>query len=371
MYIAESHGQNFCETAKTVAILKYEFNTESSIYVPTGKVTKNNIQLEGEMRIPYVGESHSSKPCKGINDIEVFQLIKACAGVALEKMTIRKIDLLSMISMSASSAQNQTRAEEIYNKYSPLLKFFRIFGSTLSIIGVTILFTTALILKNWHKTRFYTIQLTITLTLQIIFFLIETQMGHIPQVAFFIFYYSILCQFFWMSLIGYVQYIRYIKVFQFRQMGRVKSLIIGWLLPAAIITVSILYYIDCFKCNLCHKNKEIFMFFVLIPVGLVVIINLIVYALVMISIWSNENGESLPSDRKLKIRASVLLPFLMGITWIFIFALIAPWSWLFVVGLLLIHLILPSQALVLCIFVVLLDKATKEQWKTQIGGILK
>ncbi|GJQ80457.1 hypothetical protein Trydic_g12355 [Trypoxylus dichotomus] len=371
MYIAESHDQNFCETTKTVEILKYEFNTESSIYVPTGKVTKSSIQLEGKVQNPYAGESHSSKSCKGINDIEVLQLIKACAGVALEKITIRKVDLLSMISMSVNSAESQTGTEEIYNKYSPLLKFFRIFGSTLSIIGVMILFATALMLKNWSKTRFYTIQLTIILTLQITFFLIETQIGAIPQIAFFIFYYSILCQFFWMSLIGYVQYIRYIKVFQSKQMGRVKSLIIGWLLPAAIITVSVLYYFDCFKCKLCHKNKEIFMFFVLIPVGLVVIINLIVYALVMMSIWSNKNGESLPSDRKLKIRASVLLPFLMGITWIFIFALIAPWSWLFVIGLLLIHLILPSQALVLCIFVVLLDKATKEQWKAQIGGILK
>ncbi|GJQ80459.1 hypothetical protein Trydic_g12357 [Trypoxylus dichotomus] len=340
----------------------------------TGEGYWFNMTVEGDVTITHIAESRSHSYCESIRSVEVWKYIystESSIHTSTGKATANKIDLLSMISMSVNSAESKTGTEEIYNKYSPLLKFFRMIGSTLSVVAVIILFTTALVLKDWRKTRFYTIQLTIILSLQIILFIMEGQVGEMPQAGFFIFYYSILSQFCWMSLIGYVQYMRYIKVFESRRVGVVKSLIIGWLLPAVIIAISILYYHDCLQCNLCYKNKEIFMYFVLIPVGLVVIINLTIYVLAMVNIWSNENGESLASERKFKIRASILLPFLLGITWIFLFALVSPWSWLFVAGLILIHLILPSQALVLCTFVVLLDESTRHQWKARMGGMLK
>ncbi|GJQ80456.1 hypothetical protein Trydic_g12354 [Trypoxylus dichotomus] len=327
-----------------------------------------------DVAITHIAVSHSHNYCESIGTVEIWKYrsdAESSSHMSTGKTTIKKIDLLSMVSMSVNSAESRTGTEEIYNEYSTLLRFFRMLGSTLSIVGVIILLTTALVLKNWRKTRFYTIQLIIILSVQIILFIVEGQIDEVPQAGVFIFYYSILSQFCWMSLIGYVQYMRYIKVFESRKVGIVKSLIIGWLLPALIIAISILFYLECFQCNLCYKNKEIFMYFVLIPVGLVVIANLIIYVLAMMNIWSTEDGESLASDRKLKIRASILLPFLLGITWIFLFALVSPWSWLFVVGLLLMHLILPFQGLVLCTFVVLLDESTRQQWRARVGGMLK
>ncbi|GJQ77875.1 hypothetical protein Trydic_g16128 [Trypoxylus dichotomus] len=134
--------------------------------------------------IVYIGETNTYDYCHSTRNIEMWELLYGGNTYrATERVTARKIDLLSMISMAINNAESKTGAEEIFNKYSSTFKLFRMFGAIASMLGIVTMFMTGLVLRNWHKTRFYTIQLTVILAFQTAMYIVEAQIGEIPQIA--------------------------------------------------------------------------------------------------------------------------------------------------------------------------------------------
>ncbi|GJQ85041.1 hypothetical protein Trydic_g3704 [Trypoxylus dichotomus] len=275
-------------------------------------------------------------------------------------------DILSSLSISINYAQPQTVIEAIYKRHHFFLKAIMLIGCTLSLFGLLATIVTLISIKNWHKKRMYTIQLEIAMGFETFLFLIDSDISYITYI---ILYYFILSQFSWMMLIGYTQYLKFVKVFDDSSSNFLKSLLIGWILPGIVIVIPLIIYPECLFCEFCPAKRSILIYFVIIPTSLIILINITIYLLVMISISKSKGQQYGANISKKRTRVGILLPFMLGITWIFVFALVSPWRWFSLAGSYLFHLIAPMQAFVLFIFVVVLDKSTRSTWKGHWGSV--
>lgn len=269
-------------------------------------------------------------------------------------------DILSSLSISINYAQPQTVIEATYKRHHFILKAIMLVGCTLSLFGLLATTLTLLSIKNWHQKRMYTIQLEIAMGFETFLFLIDSDISYITYV---ILYYFILSQFSWMMLIGYTQYLKFVKVFNDTSSNFIKSLLIGWLIPAIVIVIPLLLYPDCLYCEYCPAKREILIFFVIIPTSSIILINITIYLLIMVNISRSKSQQYGANISKRMTKVGILLPFMLGITWIFVFALVSPWSWFALTGSYLFHLIAPMQTFVLFIFVVVMDENTRNSWK--------
>ncbi|KAK9746385.1 7 transmembrane receptor (Secretin family) [Popillia japonica] len=138
-----------------------------------------------------------------------------------------------------------------------------------------------------------------------------------------------------------------------------KSSSIGWGLPAIVTATSTILYVDCLKCKFCSKNDDISLYFVIVPIIIIITCNIVVYVLVMVSLWKSDVQES---RKKYRIRATVALPFMLGLAWIVMASIMAPVPIISLVGWYLFYFIIPAQGFILFIFLILLDKDTIHRW---------
>lgn len=317
---------------------------------------------EEEIIFAFVSENEGDK-CEGADKVTTLQITNIeNYKVSRSKLKKRKaIDIISQVSMSVNNAESETNIEKVYHKHSVILKTLMHTGGGLSCLGIFIIFMSALFLKDWHKKRFYSIQLSIALACENTYFVIKS--SNIPPISYIFFYFCILAQFTWMTIIGYTQYVKFIEIFKESRLGVWKSLAIGWLTPAIITAVSVAIYKDCFNCKLCVRNSNIFMYFVLTPVCLVIVANLTIYVCIIINISRSRRQRDSSKASTNRKRAIFLLAFMLGISWTFIFALVSPWTWLTLTGWYLFHIIAPSQGFILFIFIVALDDNTIQEWR--------
>lgn len=308
---------------------------------------------------------HKSRACEGTDRVTTLHVTKGEQQKSFYKKVKKRKevhDIISQVSMSVNYANSERNIEKLYYRHSWILQLLMNVGGILSCLGLLIIFLSVFLFNNWYKKRFCSVQLTIALACQNIYFIINT--SNVSAASYMIFYYSILAQFTWMSIIGYTQYIKFIRVFKESELNVWKFLILGWLIPALITLVSVIIYKDCFSCNFCIKSSNIFMYFVITPICLVFVINLIIYVFILINISRSKWHQQSATVRSSKRRAVILLAFMLGISWIFIFALISPWTWLTLVGCYLFHIIAPSQGFILFIFIIILDKHSRSEWTT-------
>ncbi|KAK9753968.1 7 transmembrane receptor (Secretin family) [Popillia japonica] len=258
----------------------------------------------------------------------------------------RDFDILSSLSISINYAQPQTVIESIYKRHNIVLKTIMIIGCALSLFSLAATTLTLISIKNWYKKRMYTIQLEIAMGFETFLFLIDSDISYITYI---ILYYFILSQFSWMMLVG--------------------SLVIGWVIPAIVIVIPIVLHPECLYCEYCPAKRSILIYFVIIPTSLIILINITIYLLVMISISRSKSQDFGANIGKKRTRIGLLLPFMLGITWIFVFALVSPWRWFSLAGSYLFHLIAPAQGFVLFIFVVVLDKDTRTIWQNRFSTV--
>lgn len=268
-------------------------------------------------------------------------------------------DILSSLSISINYAQPQTVVEAIYKKHHSILKTIMLLGSSLSLFGLVVTSLTLIFVKNWYKKRMYTIQLEIAMACQTFLFVVDNEISYITYV---VLYYFILSQFSWMMLIGYTQYQKFVKIFNHASANFLKSFVIGWIFPGVIILIPLVLHPECLFCEFCSARREIIIYFVIIPTSIIILVNMTVYLMVMVNICKSQRLKKSSKANKKMTRIGILLPFMLGITWVFVFALVSPWRWFSLAGSYLFHIIAPIQGFVLSIFVVALDQATRNTW---------
>lgn len=301
----------------------------------------------------YISQKNSDRCDNGSHPVYYGRSIKSLPKLEIIETVTTKLRILSQLAVYVNPSYRKS-----YENHTFFLTITLYFCSALSIIGFMSILASSITIKDWYKKRYYTIQLSIALAFQLAFLLMEIEL--ITQVVYFMFCYAILVQFFWMLMISYMQYLKFVKVFINYELDIIKTMLFGWLVPAIIILKGVIDYWSCMECNLCYDNSSIFIYYVLIPISFAILLNVIIYAIVMANIWSEHHIN--PRARKARWGATFIFPFLFGMQWVFIFAVISQWLWLSLVGSYFFHILICSQGFIVSIFAIILDTDTKLTW---------
>lgn len=201
--------------------------------------------------------------------------------------------------------------------------------SGVSILGLVLIFLTAILSKNWRESPSSKIALSSSFTLVIQMIVLsfskivdsydeETTCIIIGAVL----HYTVISQFLWMLIVGVFQYRRFILVFVSPSpFLLVICVIAGWMLPlfpvVCILIFSLRSYISDEYCYLTGSGLYLGVF---LPIGVILTMNVLVYARIFGKFCCSEKIEchgGRESKTKLYLRLAIFLFFMMGLTWIF------------------------------------------------------
>jgi len=253
----------------------------------------------------------------------------------------------------------------------------------MSAVGVLGIYSTAITFSKWrHKsTGKITLHFATSILLQMVVMLTidvdddfrskitDHRIGCIAMAV--ALHYSVLANFFWMLIVSYFQYQRYVIVFNKYHVQRIvlKSAIIGWGFPVIPVAIILLHdctmYIPVDRKHLCYPTGHAFHFGLMLPLALILVCNATVFGFVVCSIFKGTKLTHSKTDdlMRSKLRLLAFLFFVLGMTWIFgllsgvgernslIFAYLFCFS-------------ATMQGLVLFAYSIVLDGVTRNLWST-------
>ncbi|XP_060069892.1 uncharacterized protein LOC132549924 [Ylistrum balloti] len=209
------------------------------------------------------------------------------------------------------------------------LSVITIVGLVLSIIGLSFTVICFLIFKPLRKTRGQKVlfQLAISMLCSWVVFLagVEQTSDYNGCIAVAILlHYFILVTFMWLLVEGLLQYLRFVKVLgTYIPRFMLKASIFAWGVPTipVIVVCAIDYRLYDGGVYYCWMSLQPFYYAFALPVGLVILINIIVFILVIVNILRRPAGlQSNQSERKralMNFWAAISIFVLLGLTWIF------------------------------------------------------
>lgn len=287
-----------------------------------------------------------------------------------------------------------TENVELAQRHKRALNTITLVGSFLSLIGISGIFITASIFSAWRQKQGTKIllQLSTAIALPLIIivyfsldhalFIENDGIYSVPDTmkdlciglgAFL--HYSILASFVWMLITAILQFIRYVKVLSPTRPTSfmLKISLLGWGLPTlpvfCLLLVDFENYLPTPSANftkaLCYPSGFSLILGVIVPIGIILLTNVVLFLLIMLSISRGPNGTRRVSDIdlvKAQLRLSVFLFFLLGLTWLFGIFSFSPnmwWSYMFC-------LTSTLQGFVLFLYFVICDPVTRSMWYTMI-----
>jgi hypothetical protein len=191
-------------------------------------------------------------------------------------------------------------------------------------------------------------------------------------------HYSILSAFAWMLITALLQFFRYVRVLGATRPPRffLKAMIFGWIVPVIPVLLVLILAPSSYippsaeSTILCYPSGLPLYLGILLPIGLIVVTNLVVYVRIICSISKipdrSDRCEGTGSSPLVlqQLRLGVVLFFLLGLSWLFgLMAALGAgfvFSYLFcVTGTL--------QGFVLFMFFVVCDPSTRNLWTTMLG----
>lgn len=224
------------------------------------------------------------------------------------------------------------------------LNLITLIGCSLSLAGVAGIYLSAILFRQWRKlcsTKFL-LQFSTAIAFEMIMVaFVNTQanslrllmadqiLGCIALGAFL--HYSVLVAFFWMLIIAYMQYMRYIIVFHKLKTTHFffKSSLFGWGIPIIPIILVLLLdpmsyvpNLDVYSNKICYPSGYALYFAVMTPISLITFANFIIFFLVIKNLATESDAVRKNRDKSTimaQLRLSIFLFFLLGLTWIFAF----------------------------------------------------
>ncbi|XP_055869369.1 uncharacterized protein LOC106073017 isoform X2 [Biomphalaria glabrata] len=217
----------------------------------------------------------------------------------------------------------------LVNEHQLALSIISIIGLSLSIAGLSLTILSFIFIKSLHHSRPQQtlFQLSLALLCSWIIFLAgikqTTSYGGCIVVAVLL-HYFILASFMWMLMEGILQYLLFVKVLNTYFSNYIlKTSLPAWGLP--LIPVIILLIIDreLYKGGneYCWLSLPAFYYGFIIPVGLIIFTNIILFIIVVISLCRRRDMSKYSSVKQnqmlVNIRASFICFCVLGLTWIF------------------------------------------------------
>ncbi|TMW48275.1 hypothetical protein DOY81_006645 [Sarcophaga bullata] len=266
------------------------------------------------------------------------------------------------------------------------LDIISLIGCTLSLLGLLGIWITACVFKSWRSqaSNKVLLNMCVALTLQMVLFLfvntddvaniLVEQHNYVKCIVLgALMQYSLLVLFTWMLIVAVLQFQRYVTVIGIQRPKHyiIKSAIVAWGLP--LIPTLLVAFLDSKSyipsnyqlvtdTGICYPSGSGLHFGVILPISIVVVANLAIFVYVFYSISHTLSKTMQRNEKQMiikQIRLSILLFFLLGLSWIFgIFAFMKAgivFSYLFC-------LTATLQGFVLFIYFVILDQNTRESW---------
>lgn len=280
------------------------------------------------------------------------------------------------------------------NSNDRTLTMITVIGSSLSLFGTLGVFVTASVFQEWRRKLSTKILIHFSASIALEMFLMiftnidEGLISAITDNKFAcvalgsIFHYSVLVMHFWMLIIAYFQFKRYVVVFNFTvRRLLLKSTIFGWILPIVPVTMVLIIdhslYLPLNKDELkfCYPTGRALYFGVIAPMALIFVLDFIVYVSVFVSLQRGlKTSTCMTEASKFKLRLSqirlfVFLFFTMGLTWIFGFlSVVQPnlyliFSYLFCIA-------ATIQGLVLFLYFIIFDSFVRSLWLNYFRKII-
>lgn len=253
-----------------------------------------------------------------------------------------------------------------------VLSIISIIGCSLSFVGLLAIFTTGAGFRHWRAQLGNKILLHLSTAVSInmlVFLITATELLHtgVPCIILGIMlHYSVLSSFCWMLVSALLQLKRLVIIFGYQHIPHLllKASLFAWgvpLLPVAVLlAVDVNNYVPE-RRRFCYPEGLGFYLAVLCPVLMIVTANLLVCGMILHSVM---RGSAIKSHRQTgrklmmqRIATSVLLFFLLGLTWVF--GLVAHLSTLFAYFF---CITATLQGFVLFVFFVLGKKQSRFQW---------
>lgn len=265
-----------------------------------------------------------------------------------------------------------------------VLDFLTIFGSILSLLGIAVIFLTAILFKSWinNASNKILLNLSICLCLLIILFFISdlTPAGKICIGVGIALQYMVTAQFCWTLTISYSMYRRLFLGLHYQESNVIlKYCTFSWGAPiVGVIIVGALNintYNKTDAAKFCYPKDNYFLFGILIPTSLILTANIATFVLIMIKLvsvsYEVNNQVPLRKHKRYPSCASqksfILMIFMMGLTWIFgicsaIFPKISIFAYIFCTT-------ATFHGLVIFVFYVLDNPTTRDLWRSKIRKI--
>ncbi|XP_063703542.1 uncharacterized protein LOC134833224 [Culicoides brevitarsis] len=276
-------------------------------------------------------------------------------------------------------------------KHAEALDFITFIGCSLSLIGILGIAVTAVAFKSWREKPGTKVLLHLSAAIALEMILIAyvntealskrlvlenaTLNCVILGAAM---HYSILVVFSWMLITAFLQFMRYVKVLGETRPPRflLKSSLIGWVIP--LIPVLIIAFVDpmayvppteALVPGICYPKGNALIFGLLVPIGLIVLGNLVVFIIVIYNIFRIPEVHIRTNERDLlvsQLRLSINLFFLLGLSWIFGLATVSKAGILFSY---LFCLTATLQGFVLFIYFIIMDPMTRKFWQRVLANL--
>ncbi|XP_055524184.1 uncharacterized protein LOC129717919 [Wyeomyia smithii] len=256
-------------------------------------------------------------------------------------------------------------------------------GCTLSLLGVAGIFVTAALFPSWRATANSKILLQLSTAIAIEMFIVFLDGPDIDRdkessrvqctLLGAAFHYIILVTFMWMLIIGYLQFMRYIKV-----LGRLrpshcilKASILCWCLPLLpVVLFATLDYTHYHKQNnstdICYPHGPALYFGLTLPISMIILTNATCFLLIIYNVNRIPDNLQRTTDKRLtfsQLRLSSFLFFLLGLPWIFGIMITAGAgsliSYLFC-------LTAPLQGFILFIYFIIMDPTARKLWSLKL-----
>jgi hypothetical protein len=130
--------------------------------------------------------------------------------------------------------------------------------------------------------------------------------------------YALFANFVWMTVAGYLQYLRLVKVFYVRTSHMVqKAAALGWGVPLLPVLVLLGFTEDFTEPPLCSPKGALFYATVLVPLCLVLVLNLVFYALIVKNLFVDFKPRSTLNKTVsvLRFKQLVFMFALFGLNW--------------------------------------------------------
>uniref|UniRef100_T1JBA7 G-protein coupled receptors family 2 profile 2 domain-containing protein n=1 Tax=Strigamia maritima TaxID=126957 RepID=T1JBA7_STRMM len=222
------------------------------------------------------------------------------------------------------------QADRVSGTHRHILDAITYFGCAFSILGLSLTILTFLLFSKWRKKDGNKIicNLALALLLLLIVFLAGIEQTHSPTICLtvaILLHYFILSSFCWMLVEAIQQYLLFVRVLAtYIPRFLLKAMVFAWGLPLIIVVTVIGIDINQYRegHHYCWMKQDALYVSFLLPVGIIMIINAVVFILVLrgITCGRTSNLRSNQSKQQLmktQLYAAICIFVLLGLTWVF------------------------------------------------------